>query len=101
MGKKYNTVLSLKVNITDQTALSISIVHVSVLFGVYISSFCACVTEVSSCLLTDPNAHTFLTFLSLQAVWVQDPPHGLPAAAASSLQLQEPRQGHPLERPEQ
>lgn len=41
MGKKYNTVLSLKVNITDQTALSISIVHVSVLFGVYISSFCA------------------------------------------------------------
>lgn len=55
MGKKYNTVLSLKVNITDQTALSISIVHLSVLFGVYISSFCACVTEVSSCLLTDPN----------------------------------------------
>lgn len=37
--------------------------------------------------------------LSLQAVRVQDPPHGLPASAASSLQLQEPSQGHPLVRP--
>jgi len=40
-------------------------------------------------------------FPCLQAVRVQDPPHGLPAAAASRLQLQEPCQGHPLEHPGQ
>lgn len=39
--------------------------------------------------------------LSCQAVRVQDPPHGLPAAAAGSLQLQESRQGHSLEHLEQ
>lgn len=37
--------------------------------------------------------------LSRQAVRLQDPPHGLPAAAAGSLQLQKSRQGHPLEPP--
>lgn len=39
--------------------------------------------------------------MSCQAVWVQDPPHGLPAAATGSLQLQESCQGHSLEPPEQ
>lgn len=33
---------------------------------------------------------------SQQALWIQDPPHGLPAPAASSLQLQEPCQSHLL-----
>lgn len=41
--------------------------------------------------------HSLVVTLSSQAVWVQDPPHGLPAAAAGSLQLQESRQGHSLE----
>lgn len=43
-------------------------------------------------------SHMFVIVFFLQAVRVQDPPHGLPAAAASGLQLQEPRQGHSLER---
>lgn len=47
------------------------------------------------------RSHVFVIVFFLQAVRVQDPPHGLPAAAASGLQLQEPRQGHSLERPGQ
>ncbi len=45
------------------------------------------------------RSRVFVDFFFFQAVRVQDPPHGLPAAAAGRLQLQEPRQGHPLERP--
>lgn len=51
--------------------------------------------------MTDQSKHCHHLFLllPLQALWVQDPPDGLPAAAASRLKLQEPRQGYPLERP--
>lgn len=56
---------------------------------------CCVVTLIS-------NSHSgVVTSVSHQAVRVQDPPDGLPAAATSSLQLQEPRKSHPLERPEQ
>lgn len=37
-----------------------------------------------------------LFYFLIQALWFQDPPDGVPAAAAGSLQLQEPSQGHPL-----
>lgn len=51
--------------------------------------------------MTDQSKHHHHLFLLLpfQALWVQDPPDGLPAAAASRLKLQEPRQGYPLECP--
>lgn len=55
--------------------------------------------HVSQNFIISSNAdeQMFVALFILKAVRVQDPPNGLPAAAASSLQLQEPRQGHPLE----